>query len=253
LETHSVVGFKIKNNEIDWSGRKVKNHIAGATYKHHAYQDLTFFVHMRSESTFAFLICFFNVALDAFMLTPNTFSHMRQVRMTHQVANLRIPYLQRKSEEDVVMNAPIVSNIETTKTNVESLPSTNTAPIGLEHGHPLEPSKELSESEKLLKQVKEAGIAGVVSYALWEIGFWAVSVPVVLFGYFEVTGHWPDLSDKADIAKLSAEAFAFVNFARFAVPLRIGLALSTTPWIQSNIIDRFMKDGESDVSRKNEF
>jgi len=46
--------------------------------------------------------------------------------------------------------------------------------------------------------------------------------------------------------KLGAEAFAFVNFARFAVPLRIGLALSTTPWIQKNILDRFQKgDGAS--------
>jgi hypothetical protein len=50
----------------------------------------------------------------------------------------------------------------------------------------------------------------------------------------------PDLSNKEDTAKLGAEAFAFVNFARFAVPLRIGLALSTTPWIQKNLVDRFM-------------
>jgi hypothetical protein len=100
--------------------------------------------------------------------------------------------------------------------------------------------KELSETDKLLKQVKDAGLAGVISYAAWELGFWAVSLPVVLFGYYEVTGHWPDLSDKEDVAKLGAEAFAFVNFARFAVPLRIGLALSTTPWIQTNIVDRFL-------------
>jgi hypothetical protein len=100
--------------------------------------------------------------------------------------------------------------------------------------------KESSQTEKLLKQVKDAGLAGVISYAGWELGFWAVSLPVVLFGYYEVTGHWPDLSDKEDVAKLGAEAFAFVNFARFAVPLRIGLALSTTPWIQTNIVDRFL-------------
>jgi hypothetical protein len=31
-----------------------------------------------------------------------------------------------------------------------------------------------------------------------------------------------------------------VNFARFAVPLRIGLALGTTPWVQENIVDRFL-------------
>ena len=29
---------------------------------------------------------------------------------------------------------------------------------------------------------------------------------------------------------------------RFAVPLRIGLALSTTPWVQSTIVDKFQKD-----------
>jgi len=58
--------------------------------------------------------------------------------------------------------------------------------------------------------------------------------------------HWPDFSNSEDMQKLGAEAFAFVNFARFAVPLRIGLALSTTPWIQKNIVDRFQEsDGAS--------
>jgi len=104
--------------------------------------------------------------------------------------------------------------------------------------------EELSETKKLLKQVKEAGTAGVVSYALWELGFWTLSVPVCVFGYREVTGHWPDFSNQEDLSKLGAEAFAFVNFARFAVPLRIGLALGTTPWIQANVIDRFFKKDE---------
>jgi guanyl-specific ribonuclease Sa len=104
-----------------------------------------------------------------------------------------------------------------------------------------------NETKRLLQQVKDAGIAGVISYAAWEIGFWAVSIPVVMFGYYEFAGHWPDLSNTEDVAKLSAEAFAFVNFARFAVPLRIGLALSTTPWIQANIVDKFMKEkGQED-------
>jgi hypothetical protein len=56
-----------------------------------------------------------------------------------------------------------------------------------------------------------------------------------------VTGHWPDFSNGEDLQKLGAEAFAFVNFARFAVPLRIGLALSTTPWIDQNIVRRLAK------------
>ena len=52
-----------------------------------------------------------------------------------------------------------------------------------------EEEKELTETEKLMKKVKESGTAGVVSYALWELAFWAFSVPVCIFGYREVTGY----------------------------------------------------------------
>lgn len=100
--------------------------------------------------------------------------------------------------------------------------------------------EELSESAKLLKKVKESGTAGIISYALWELGFWAISVPICSFGFYEATGHWPNFGDKEDLAKLGAEAFAFVNFARLAVPLRIGLALGTTPWIKENIVDKYI-------------
>mmetsp|Transcript_355 Transcript_355/g.336 ORF Transcript_355/g.336 Transcript_355/m.336 type:complete len:222 (-) Transcript_355:185-850(-) len=101
--------------------------------------------------------------------------------------------------------------------------------------------KELTEAEKLLKQVKESGTAGIISYALWELAFWILSIPVCLIGYYEVFGHMPDFSNQEDLAKLGGEAFAFVNFARFAVPLRIGLALSTTPWINENLVEKFKK------------
>uniref|UniRef100_A0A7R9WF11 DUF1279 domain-containing protein n=1 Tax=Pseudictyota dubia TaxID=2749911 RepID=A0A7R9WF11_9STRA len=107
--------------------------------------------------------------------------------------------------------------------------------------------EELTETEKLLKQVKDAGVAGFISYAAWEWAFWIVSVPVCVLGYYQVAGHWPDFSSKEDMAKVGAEAFAFVNFARFAVPLRIGLALSTTPWIQENIVDRFFSKNDENV------
>lgn len=65
-------------------------------------------------------------------------------------------------------------------------------------------------------------------------------------GYTQVTGHWPDFSNKEDLEKIGAEAFAFVNFARLAVPLRIGLALSTTQWIDENVVQKFgKKDGQA--------
>ena len=59
-----------------------------------------------------------------------------------------------------------------------------------------------------LKKVKESGTAGIISYALWELGFWAISVPICSFGFYEATGHWPNFGDKEDLAKLGAEAFA---------------------------------------------
>lgn len=194
---------------------------------------------------------------SAFTAAPFTDSRLKAIRRVNQhtptCAFPRIPFFQRNTEEVAVVDPPTASTtVDTMKVDMnDHSVSTDVVPIAVveeQQG----PAKELSETEKLLKQVKEAGLAGVVSYALWELGFWAVSVPVVLFGYYEVTGHWPDLSDKSDIAKLSAEAFAFVNFARFAVPLRIGLALSTTPWIQSNIVDRFMKKEDTNMPASKE-
>ncbi|MGK3735816.1 MAG: hypothetical protein ACI8RD_002713 [Bacillariaceae sp.] len=52
-----------------------------------------------------------------------------------------------------------------------------------------ETEEEENETEKLMRQVKESGVAGVISYAAWELGFWAVSVPVCIFGYRELTGY----------------------------------------------------------------
>jgi hypothetical protein len=69
-----------------------------------------------------------------------------------------------------------------------------------------------------------------------------MSIPVCLVGYERLTGHWPDLTNQEDLQKVGAEAFAIVNFARLAVPLRIGLALSTAGWIDDNLVKRFRKD-----------
>lgn len=39
-----------------------------------------------------------------------------------------------------------------------------------------EEEEELSETKKLLQKVKQAGTAGAISYAAWELAFWGVSV-----------------------------------------------------------------------------
>ena len=136
--------------------------------------------------------------------------------------------------------------------------------------------EELTESKKLMQKVKDAGTAGIISYIFWEWAFWggeptaaacpqasylharraqpahpcvstacAVSVPFALYGFQAAFGYWPDFKNGEDMQKLGAEAFAFVNVARFAVPLRIGLALGTTPWVQANIVDNFGKKDEA--------
>jgi hypothetical protein len=133
--------------------------------------------------------------------------------------------------------------------NNEASPSEQDgAPKGNNNNKSVEEKEEKSETQKLMQKVKDSGLAGVISYAVWELAFWTLSVPVCILGYQKVTGHWPDLRNGEDLEKLGAEAFAFVNFARFAVPLRIGLALSTTPWIQTNVVDRFNIDNK----KKNE-
>ena len=98
------------------------------------------------------------------------------------------------------------------------------------------------DGENLMQKVKDAGSAGIISYIFWEWAFWGVSVPVAISAFYGLQGHFPDFSNQEDLTYLGGEAFAFVNLARFAVPLRIGLALGTTPWVQANIVDRFNKD-----------
>lgn len=108
--------------------------------------------------------------------------------------------------------------------------------------------EELSDTQKLLKQVKEAGTAGVISYALWELAFWILSVPVCAFTYYETVGHWPDFTNPEDQAKIGTEVVAFVTLARFAVPVRIGLALFSVPFIQKNVVDKFKKEEEDNCT-----
>jgi hypothetical protein len=108
-----------------------------------------------------------------------------------------------------------------------------------------EDGEEQEDSKSMMQKVKDAGTAGIISYVFWEWIFWGISVPVSLAGFQAATGHWPDFSDSEDMAKLGAEAFAFVNVARFAIPLRIGLALGTTPWVQANIVDKFQKKDDA--------
>jgi len=109
-----------------------------------------------------------------------------------------------------------------------------------------EKTKNDNDPTKLFDKIKQAGVAGSISLFLWEGAFWAISIPLAIAAYTKVAGHWPDLSNKEDLASVGAEAFAFANVARFALPLRIGLAVSTTPWVQENIVDKYMMKKEEE-------
>jgi len=110
----------------------------------------------------------------------------------------------------------------------------------------------------LIQKVKDAGTAGAISYALWEAAFWGVSIPVCLVGFRQATGHWPDLTLTSsgiggeDVKQVGGAAFAFVNVARLAVPVRIGLALSTVPWVEENIVGKFGSKKEDDDEQEEE-
>ena len=158
--------------------------------------------------------------------------------------------LRRKKDQEETKNVLVLDPSSDTPSSATNATLETNESTAVEEEQKMEPTEstaveeeqKMSKGDKMMQQVKDAGVAGAISLALWELAFWAVSLPVCIFGYREVAGHWPDLTSAEDLQKLGAEAFAFVNFARFAVPLRVGLALSTTPWIEENIVEKFLKN-----------
>ena len=50
----------------------------------------------------------------------------------------------------------------------------------------VEAKEDGEDKENMMQKVKDAGVAGIISYVFWEWAFWGVSVPVCIFGYYEV-------------------------------------------------------------------
>jgi len=108
---------------------------------------------------------------------------------------------------------------------------------------------EESGRAQMLRKIKDAGIAGIVSYGIVQLAFFGASIPVCLLAYNQVTGHWPDLSNPEDQAQLATEAFAFLNLARLAIPLRIAVALAMSQKVQTGLLDRFQRGSGSSTDR----
>ena len=56
---------------------------------------------------------------------------------------------------------------------VEAAEEEETTPVLTEEIECVPEEEELTESQRLLKKVKESGTAGFISYAAWELLFWA--------------------------------------------------------------------------------
>eukprot|EP00613_Pedinella_sp_CCMP2098_P010222 CAMPEP_0171650252 /NCGR_PEP_ID=MMETSP0990-20121206/37448_1 /TAXON_ID=483369 /ORGANISM="non described non described, Strain CCMP2098" /LENGTH=141 /DNA_ID=CAMNT_0012228645 /DNA_START=244 /DNA_END=670 /DNA_ORIENTATION=- len=103
----------------------------------------------------------------------------------------------------------------------------------------------IPEEERVsaMDKIKSAGTAGVASYALTELAFWVISVPLAVGAVAITMGELPDLSSPEGQASVAGYSFAFLTFARTVVPVRIALALALTPWVDENIISKFKGKG----------
>lgn len=100
-----------------------------------------------------------------------------------------------------------------------------------------------------MNKIKSLGIAGTISYAVWELAFWAIAGGGAFAAFVYANGHFPDFSNQEEMAKVSGGAFVFINGARLVVPLRLGLAISTAPWIEENVVQKIWpKDEECAVN-----
>ena len=58
--------------------------------------------------------------------------------------------------------------------------------------------------ESLMQKIKQAGTAGIISFAMVQLGFWSASFALALGAYVKMTGHWPDVTDQEEMSTLAA-------------------------------------------------
>lgn len=105
------------------------------------------------------------------------------------------------------------------------------------------PSATEENEMTLSEKMKNAGVSGVVAYALTELGFWLISLPSAVVYYHYQTNEWLNFATSEDKVKVAAFSAAFVSFARLVVPLRLGLALALTPFISKTIVQPLQESG----------
>lgn len=106
--------------------------------------------------SFAFLFCTASSVAFSVAFSPSpAFATVRLATPTaaHALGDRFRGLLGRKQQEESVSVMEPEINLESKTVAVEEVKQ----------------GEELSETKKLMKQVKEAGTAGIISYALWEV------------------------------------------------------------------------------------
>ena len=92
------------------------------------------------------------------------------------------------------------------------------------------------EPSTLLGLVKDAGVAGAISYTVVELVFWAIALPIGIFSWHASTGEWlqPLLLLQADgvegKARLLGLLLSYVLLLKTLFPVRLGSTLLLTPY-----------------------
>ena len=82
--------------------------------------------------------------------------------------------------------------------------TSNISPMTIPEIDP-EPIKEFISSEMSpFNQIKALGENGLISYFIAEIGFWTISLPILIASYHSSTGEWLDITIEADQVYLSS-------------------------------------------------
>lgn len=87
-------------------------------------------------------------------------------------------------------------------------------------------------------KLKSTGTSGVISYALTELTFWTISIPIIIASYHSSTNEWLNISNENDRLKIVSLSAGFFTVARLAVPIRFALALALTPFIEKIILPK---------------
>eukprot|EP00965_Chrysotila_dentata_P239106 6202898-Pleurochrysis_carterae.AAC.4 len=84
-----------------------------------------------------------------------------------------------------------------------------------------------------LTTIKDAGLAGIASYFVVEVTFFAIALPIGYVGYYAATGEWLSLLDCLQNGegriRILGLLFSYVVLLKTLFPLRLGSTLLLTP------------------------